>query len=162
MGSSGGDTIRETIARLRYQSGYFVDCMARNDEAGARRISVSAMESLARLFQYFRNEEDHGRHAATVMRRQDLTKIANRVSATDRLAMIAAKGVNPAHQNTTDTNLRTALDKVGHFDEVVSTFRIDGGRHILVLTANEPHRQDFWVIDVDVLTLCDRCIEVIQ
>ena len=128
----------------------------------AQRISADARPMLVSLFDYFRNEQDHGRIPDSLMN-DVFCPIIERVDLQSRDRMISETAMDPAYPNLNDASLRKALNKVAHPDPRNSKFRIDGDRHILVLSGPEQNRErGYWVIEVDVQRLCDACANVLD
>lgn len=143
---------REAIRTIRRRSRLFKKAAADCDTARMDAISTSAWDALTVLFETLRNEHDH--------RYLDPAYLANRVgfliqpaTLQDQASMAAARKINRSHANCRPLILHQALNKLGHYDGAISTYRIDGrGAHYLLLGGRQ--NREHWIAEILVSRLC--------
>ena len=157
--SSGGDAdARSLVARLKFYSEQFMECLDRGDERYAANHSTDGLLIIVGLFDYFRNENDYGRISDDKMGLH-CGQIINKVSDETRRAFVQDKKLDVTHPNYSDASFRDALNKAAHFDGENSSFKIENGNHYLILSAPEPRKSTgFWVIEIKVSDLVATCL----
>lgn len=106
------------------------------------------------LFETLRNERDH-----RYLDPSDLTDtvglLIEPANQQEQADMVAAHKVDRSHANCGPLTLGGALNKLGHYNAVLSTYRIDGrGAHYLVLGGRRGKRN--WVAELLVSRLCKK------
>lgn len=146
----------EAERKLRHWSKLFRRALANGDQSRAEQISDSAWKALLTLFEGLRNQRDHG-----YLNRSDLQQpvgwiIASASSAEQSLAYRVRK-VDRRHSEYSPLSLEEALNKLAHYDEDLSTYRVDGRKaHYLVLCGKRQSRAGTqnWIAEILVSRLC--------
>ena len=124
---------REAIGTIRRRSKQFKLALAAGDTRRIEVVSSGAWDALTVLFETLRNERDH--------RYLDASELAGAVglliepvTQQEQADMKAAHKLDRSHSGCGLLSLAEALNKLGHYNTEVSTYRIDGrGAHYVVL-----------------------------
>jgi hypothetical protein len=130
------------------------------DSLEAANASVDALRAMVELFNVLRNEQDHGRAIDTPMN-EDTGLVAKDVTQAEMMAMHTSRRIDRTHRGTEKLTLRDALNKIAHYNPVVSTYRVDGRRaHYMVLGGQE--RNKLWVAEFLVSRFCRNATAAIK
>lgn len=147
-----GRRAREAIRSVRRRSKQFKKAIADDEADRIDKVSSAAWDALTILFETLRNERDHGYlddadlSSAVGLLIQPATQI-------EQAAMSAARKLDRHHANCGPLSLKEALNKLGHYNGDLSTYRLDGrGAHYLVLCGRQNNRH--WVAEILVARLC--------
>jgi hypothetical protein len=143
---------REAISIIRRRSKLFKVAVAEGDGAKMEAISTAAWDALTNLFETLRNECDH-RYLDPVHLQNQVGFLIQPATPLDQSEMAAAFKLDRSHMNCRALSLHHALNKLGHYDSAISTYRIDGrGAHYLLLGGRQ--KQENWVAEILVSRLC--------
>jgi hypothetical protein len=145
---------QKAISLIRRRSKQFKQAVAANDGARMEKVSEDAWNSLTNLFETLRNQRDHG-----YLDSSDLADavglLIEPVTQQEQANMAEACKINRLHTSCRPLSLAEALNKLGHYNADLSTYRIDGrGAHFLVLGGCRRSRN--WVAEVLVSRLCSK------
>jgi hypothetical protein len=145
---------RQAIGSIRRRSKQFKQAVAAGDTARIEAVSCGAWDALTNLFETLRNERDH-----RYLDPSDLTHtvglLVERVTHQEQADMAAAHKVNRSQVHCGPLSLGDALNKLGHYDAALSTYRIDGrGAHYLVLGGRRGSEN--WMAEILVSRLCAK------
>ncbi|HVI98301.1 MAG TPA: hypothetical protein VM657_04475 [Sphingomonas sp.] len=143
---------REAIRAIRRRSKLFKKAIADGDARTIETVSSRAWDDLTKLFETLRNERDHGYLDDVEL--SCAVGLLIEPATQQEQALIAAKSkIDRSHANCGPLNLREALNKLGHYNGDLSTYRVDGrGAHYLVLGGRRGNR--YWVAEILVSRLC--------
>ena len=146
----------EAERKLRHWSKLFRMALADGDERCTEQISDSAWKALLTLFEGLRNERDHG-----YLDRSDLQQpvgwIIAPASSTEQLRAHSERKLDRGHSAWSPLPLEDALNKLAHYDEDLSTYRVDGrNAHYLVLCGKRRGGggTQNWIAEILVSKLC--------
>lgn len=146
----------EAERKLRYWSKLFRKALASDDQRRAKQISDSAWKALLTLFEGLRNQRDHGYLDRNDLR-QPVGWIISSASSAEQSLAYRVKKVDRPHSANSPLSLEDALNKLAHYDEDLSTYRVDGrNAHYLLLCGRRRGggRTQNWIAEILVSKLC--------
>ncbi len=148
------------VPTLRTSSSIFIKCLRNGDANGMERSSKAAWESLTKLFEILRNEEDQGFLPSALMKISTAFMV-DKIDAEEMKIFIKRKKINRHHVRYNAINLRQTLNKIAHHDPDLSTFRVDGrGSHYLLLGGC--FQNHYWMAEILVSRLCKHAAKAIR
>lgn len=143
---------KEAIRAIRRRSKQFKEAVRGGDVARMQSVSVGAWDALTNLFETLRNERDH-RYLNDADLSNSVGLLVQPATQQEQASMAAAHRIDRSHVHCAPLSLREALNKLGHYNATLSTYRIDGrGAHFLVLGGRQ--RNQNWLAEILVSRLC--------
>ncbi|TMJ20532.1 MAG: hypothetical protein E6G92_12590 [Alphaproteobacteria bacterium] len=142
------------LRTIRRSSSRFKAAVAARDTVRMESTSARAWTALASLFEILRNAQDEGILDAAYMNVPSGFMV-DRVGEQEQAEMVAAARIVRSHANYRSISLREALNKIAHFQNAASTYRIDGRRaHYLILGGTHGSRR--WIAEILLSKLCQE------
>lgn len=148
----------EAERKVRHWSKLFRKAVADGDRGRAEQISDSAWNALLTLFEGLRNERDH-RFLDRGDLQQSVGWIISSASRADQVRAYNERKIDCRHSAYSPLSLEDALNKLAHYDEDLSTYRVDGrNAHYVVLCGRRRVREGTqnWVAEILVSKLCSE------
>lgn len=143
---------REAIGTIRRRSKQFKLALAAGDITRIEAVSSGAWDALTVLFETLRNERDY-RYLDASELRGAVGLLIEPVTQQEQADMKAAHKLDRSHSGCGPLSLGEALNKLGHYNTEVSTYRIDGrGAHFVVLGGRRGHQH--WIAEILISRLC--------
>lgn len=138
-------------SKLRRHSKRFRFALAEENIEKQTKESIAAWETMVKLFEILRGEQDQGNLAPEPMQAATgYLVICDSID--DQLAMMEQKKID--RTRSTAISLRDALNKIAHWKS--TTFRVDGrGAHYILLSGKQS--QTKWVAEIHMAKLCKNC-----
>lgn len=167
MLNKGPESIDESLYELENTSVIFCDAWQRTppDFDRAARVSGKAMEHLDHIVNELLRARDtrmtNGTYTGSQLEAElNITcgAMLSPVTAAQQHSMVSAgpgNGQTPAHP--APMKLEKLLNKIKHRHHKSANFRIQSGRHILVINVDKPNRHPDCIVEFDVIDFCVRC-----
>ena len=148
---------RKAINAIRVRSSQFKKALRQNDEQRQDQAAEAAWSSMTQLFECLRNERDYKYLDASELQRP-VGLIVERVEQNALSAMVARTRLDRHHPDCKPLTQNDALNKLAHYDESNTTYRIDGrGAHFLLLVGSRHGHK--WIAEFLVSRLCQSAAE---
>lgn len=161
-------SIYEAIEDLQNRSTIFVVAMAQGDMVRAGRVSEGVMQRFDHIVGDLMRSRDDLRAQLSPANPAFMASLSAQfgtvVKTKNRAHHIAVNNlgpgngrVPPAAGTAAPATLELVLNKVKHQNRMYGNFRIDAGRHILVICADHPAGVPESVVEFDVEEFCQLC-----
>ncbi len=154
-GNSGSEW--DKIGRIIQMSRQFVRHHNNGDELNMLLVSNRAWADIITIAIYIRKKDDENAITREVMSKPTAV-IVEDLAADDRDVLIGNARIGSRNPYAKAATLRTTLNKVVHYDQQHSTYRVSNKAHYLVLSGPDTNsRKGPWVIEIHIPKLCAVC-----